>query len=281
MNCFQLVKTVLDELYVRIPANSDDEKDARILRMIEYLDNQYDELAQGVAIDYSDITTKFAYIYKYVTSHANFVHQVIARSSDLAALFESEKVNVTCIGGGPGSDFLGILKYVLRSGKKPALRCTLFDREVSWAECWNDVDDKLAHDLRISTFFQPFDVTETRSWSSNSKYLNSDLFTMIYFMSEVYSLRSEAEPFFINLIERVKPGALFLFIDNYDQRFYGWFDSLARAYSLDYLQEDRLRMMIDDFSEEKTDLAEYWDKFGPINSPRLRGSLAFRVCRKV
>lgn len=277
MNVFPLVKTVLDELYVRIPFESEEAKDEKILEMMRFLESEYPKLGQGVKIDYRDITTRFAYIYKYVTAHANLVYQVINGSTNLAALFDQEKVNVTCIGGGPGSDFLGIIKFLMRSEKTPFLRCSLFDREQAWGECWNDVDEKLEAQLRISTFSQPFDVTDARTWADQSKYLRSDLFTMIYFMSEIYGMRSYADPFFSNLFENARQGALFLYIDNNAAQFYSWFDSLAEKHSLSVLQTGRLDMAVNDLSEEKTDLAKYWEKFG---YPRIKANAAFRVCRK-
>ena len=81
--------------------------------MLRKLEQNYAHLVYENNVDHSDLVSRFAYIYKYVTCHANLVSQTIAESDELGALFNREKVNVTCIGGGPGSDFLGILKYVL------------------------------------------------------------------------------------------------------------------------------------------------------------------------
>jgi hypothetical protein len=277
MNVFQLIKTVLDELYVRIPGDTET-KDNEIKKRIQSLSKGYEDLAKGVTNDYSDVATRFAYIYKYVTSHANIVYQLIQGSSELADLFDRDKVNVTCIGGGPGSDFLGILKYVIKEEKNPRLRCTLFDKERAWGESWQDVDEKLEPQLAITTVVQPFDVTDKEGLSNYGKYLNADLFTMVYFMSEVDSLRESAEPFFTNLFEKAKTGAMFLYVDNNNEQFYGWFDSLAAAHSLEVLQSSEIpNMLISDFSEEKKDLGRFWEKF---ESPKLRANIAFRVCRK-
>jgi hypothetical protein len=244
---------------------------------MEFLGDEYRKLAQGVTINYSAEITRFVYIYKYVTAHANFVYQVIRGSNELVSLFDQEKVSVSCIGGGPGSDLVGILKFLARSGKNPHLMCKLFDKEPSWAECWEDVSDKLNAPLRVTTSFQEFDVTEAKTWAEKRKYLNSDLFSMIYFISEVSVKRDYAEAFFANLFKEAKKGALFLFIDNNSPQFYGWFDTMSAEHSLTVLQSAELKMNIDDADEQKTDLAEYWDKFG---YPRLTGNLAFRVCRK-
>jgi hypothetical protein len=278
MKCFQLVKTVLDELYARIPASSEAEKDGKIQAMLRKLEQNYAHLVCENNIDHSDLVSRFAYIYKYVTCHANLVSQIIAESDDLGALFNREKVNVTCIGGGPGSDFLGILKYVLLNQKSPFLRCTLYDREVGWGDCWNDVDEKLDPQMRISTFCQPADVTDVASWSVNIKYLNSDLFTMLYFLSELDSKKSSAEPFFLNLFQQAQPGALLLYIDNNHSQFYNWYDELVTQFPIEILLSREGSMRINDFTEEKTDLAKYWDKFG---FPKLTADVAIRVCKKL
>jgi hypothetical protein len=277
MNCFQLVKTVLDELYGRLPGRSDEERTEQILGMHRHLEGQYAGLARGLTIDYTDPITRFAYIYKYVTSHANIVCQIIESSENLAGLFRQGTVNVTCIGGGPGSDLLGILKHVLNQGTQPVLRCTLLDGEPTWADCWSDVDEKLSAQLLVKTSFQTFDVTNERTWATTSKYLRADLITMVYFMSEVYSLRKLASPFFSNLFQKVSPGTLFLYVDNNSPEFYDWFDALAAENGVETLSSDEGRMGIADLDEEKKDLGEYYERFGP---PKLKPNIAHRVCRK-
>ena len=277
MNCFQLVKTVLDELYVRLPGLSEDEKTEAIIKMLRYLEEQYAGLARGLRIDYTDPVTRFAYVYKYVTSHANIVCQIIEGSTELTDLLRQGRFSVTCIGGGPGSDLLGILKHVLSNGARPVLRCTLLDGETTWADCWSDVDEKLSDQLLVKTSFQTFDVTNERTWATTSKYLDADLITMIYFMSEVYSQRKFADSFFSNLFGNVSSGTLFLYVDNNSPEFYKWFDALAAANGLEVLQSSEGRMGIADLEEEKKDLGEYFTRLGV---PKLKPNIAYRVCRK-
>jgi hypothetical protein len=164
MSVFELIKTVLDEIYERIP---DEAKDEKIKKEIKALMLAYSKLAEeGVPHDYADDVTRFAYVYKYVTSHANTVCQLVPRCPDLARLFDRPQVNITCIGGGPGSDFLGLLKYAIINEKAPHLRLNLFDREPTWNECWSDVDQKLKSQLLISNVFSTFDVTDPDTWKS-------------------------------------------------------------------------------------------------------------------
>jgi len=254
MNVFQLIKSVLDEIYERIPDETGD-KDKRIKTQIDSLMAAYAKLAtKGVPNDYTDSVTRFAYIYKYVTSHANIVFQLVPRSLSLRRLFDKEVVSITCVGGGPGSDFLGLLKFIITAGNKPHLRLNLFDKEPTWNECWQDVDEKLSSHLMISNVFSQFDVTAPDTWKNYNKFLTSDLFTMIYFMSEINSLRAEAEPFFTNLFENAQRGSLMLYVDNNNPMFYEWFDSLAKKHNWKVLVSDEGVLKMEDYSEDKRDL---------------------------
>ncbi len=96
-------------------------------------------------------------------------------------------------------------------------------------------------------------------------------------MSEVNSSRAQAELFFSKVFAGAKSGALFLYVDNNNSQFYSWFDELARTHSLSVLQHDETWMYMNDYSEEKKDLAKYWEKFG---NPKIKANIAFRICRK-
>ena len=284
MNVFQLIKSVLDEIYRRIPGD-EATKDKQIAAKMVALSQAYSKLAEkGVPHDYADAVTRFAYIYVYVTSHASVVYQLIRDNAPsracaaLKELFDKEQLSITCIGGGPGSDFLGILKYIIKKKKTPRLKLNLFDREPAWNECWSDVDDKLK--MAISNNFTPFDVTTPDTWKPFDKFLLSDLFTMIYFMSEINSLREQADAFFEYLFENAKPGSLILYVDNNNKTFYEWFDSLIAKYKWKVLVSGEENLNIDDYSEEKTDLEPYYSKFKKERKPKLEANIAYRVCQK-
>lgn len=275
MNCFQLIKTVLDEAYAAIPGD-EEAKDAKIRKAHTALSKEYQNLLNDGCLDYSSPSRRFAYIYKYTTSHANLVYTIIQRSKALQKLFDQEKVTLACVGGGPGSDFLGILKYCLNRGKNPELKCWILDRDPAWGESWSDVDDKLGPSFRISTMFQPFDVTASAAWKPNVKHFKSDLFTLIYFMSEVYAARADAELYFQTMMYNAKPGALILFIDNNSSQFFGWFDELAAHTGVTILDSGHEKLLLP-FEEEKTDLSPYYEKF---EDPKIRADVAYRIARK-
>ena len=205
MNVFKLIQTVLDELYQAIPGN-EEQKDALIAKRLNKLAEGFSKLSTENKITYSDPAVRFAYICRYVTSHSNLVYQRIKATSQLVKLFNKTEVHVSCVGGGPGSDLLGVLKYISELSSPPTLRCHLLDGENAWADAWSDVDQKLKSPCKISTYFLPMDVCQPSSWKLHAKYLSADLFTMIYFMSEIYCKKSQNQEYFDHLFGNMKRG---------------------------------------------------------------------------
>jgi hypothetical protein len=277
MNCFKLIKTVLDEAYAQIPG-TEAEKDEAIKKALSDLKNDYGRLLSMGCLDYSDPIKRFAYIYKYTTSHANYVFNVLKESTVIIPFFRLPKLTVATIGGGPGSDFLGILKFCQASGYTPEVKCLLYDRDPAWGESWQDVGDKISPNFKISTTFQTFDVTKPKSYQFFQKYFASDIFTLVYFMLEAYALKNEADAYFELLFANIPKGAAVLFIDNNNTHFVGWFDSLAAKHSVKVDPKDCFGgTMTTTPSEEKTDLKEYYDKFKNESAPKMRADLAYRI----
>jgi hypothetical protein len=280
MKIFPLIEQVLDELYSQIPGR-EASKDEEVNRSLATLSEHYRHLVgKDEAIDYSQPATRLAYIYKYVTCHSNLVYTRIPRSSKLADLFNDGTISVACLGGGPGSDFLGILKYCIEYNKKPDLRCQLYDREIAWGESWEDVDDKIkaADKLHTRTVYQPLDVTRSETYLPRSKYLNSDLFTMIYFVSEVYGrLGDGADDYFEHLFAGMRKGAQLLYIDNNHSEFTNWVEKKFDAHNLTIVKKGEGKEALPT-EEEKKDLGKWYRKFS--SSPKLEADVAWRIARK-
>ncbi len=274
---FQLLASVLDEVWAQLPGTTEDEKTVAVEAMQGNLQKHYAQLSNtSTPIDYRDPATRYAYLRCYVASHAHLVAYLIGKDSSLGALFTNDRVQVTCVGGGPGSDLLGVLRFTEKTGLTPDLKFFLYDREQAWSESWSDVDDKV--NTPISTYFQIFDVTEPGTWQQNSKYLTSDLFTMIYFASEIYRLRGAAEPFFRNLFDRAKPGALFLYVDNAFAVFFEWFDKQYAGASVTVVaRNDGVQIGLPP-EEEKRDLGAHYSRIA--GQPKLTANVAYRVLRK-
>ncbi|TWT44971.1 hypothetical protein RAS1_13910 [Phycisphaerae bacterium RAS1] len=275
MNCFQLIKSVLDEAYAEIPGKVA-QKDSAINAQLTSLSAEYSNLRKKGCLDYTDPARRFAYLFAYTTAHANLVYGRICGSKQLRSVFDRDQVLVSCIGGGPGSDFLGLLKYCERMNKKPDVTCHLLDRDPAWGESWSDVGQKVGATMKLATHFNPFDVTDPKKWMVFKKHFQADLFTLIYFMSEVYAKRSEASAYFDTLFSSMKKGSFLLFVDNNAPSFYEWFDAYATKFGLTVLESQAAvsKMPLD---EDKDDLKPYLDKF---RCPKLTSDIAWRVVQK-
>lgn len=278
MNCFQLSKSVLDELYEVIPGHEQAKDDAIRKRLDRFRTKEYPKLSTGVEIDYKDAVSRFAYIYCYTTAHANAVCSLIRQSDTVRAVFKKPSLTAACIGGGPGSDLVGILKYLHNCKSKPHLKCHLIDREKSWDNCWSDVDAKLEPDgYRLSTHFVPIDVTDPESYDPvEDKYLKADLFTFVYFMSELYGRREQARAYFENLFKCVQPGATVFYVDNGSSKFTEWFDGFVDKKRFDLEGKDSISYQMPS-DEQKTDLGDYFEKFGPV---KLTANIAYRIAAR-
>jgi hypothetical protein len=280
MKIFPLIELVLDELYGQI-LGSEAKKIAQVNSSLETLTERYRNLiSDDEAIDYSPAATRLAYIYKYVTCHSNLVYNLIRKSTKLADLFNGGAVRVACVGGGPGSDFLGILKHCIEDDKKPDLKCQLFDREIAWGESWEDIDDKISavDKLHTRTVYQPLDITRPETYLPKLKYLNSELFTMIYFVSEVYSKMNDgADDYFNHLFAGMRKGAQVLYVDNNHSDFTNWLHEKLNAYNFVVVKHGEGVQKLPT-EEEKKDLGKYYGKFN--SSPKLDADVAWRIARK-
>ena len=133
MTVFQIVKRVLDQEYQYLEGSPAD-RDKAVLNALSLLGKKYGNVLASGGPDLSDATTRFAYIYRYSTAHANMVYEFIRSSDVLSDLFDQEALTISCVGGGPGSDLLGVLKHFLSTTKKPKLYFYLLDKEEAWGE---------------------------------------------------------------------------------------------------------------------------------------------------
>lgn len=279
MNLMQLIKLVLDDAYEAIDAPNDATKDAQIKAEIDNLSVEYGNLIKKTCapIDYSNAVKRFAYIYKYTVAHADYIMQLIKETTELRELLDRKSIEVACLGGGPGSDLLGILKYLIVTGAKDLnLKCYIFDKERSWGDSWSDVASVLKAPFQLYPVFQQMDVTDATTWSSYQKFLRADLFTLSYFLSEVWKIKDAAEPFFDHCLSKMEPGSMILFIDNNDSRFRDWFDAMAKKHKLVAIESAEGDLCFSN-DEEKNDLGVYFGKFG---WPKRKSDAAWRIMKK-
>jgi hypothetical protein len=278
MKCFNVVKAVLDETYDEI-GGKPAERDAKIQEALRKMSEKYNNLLKSGGPDFSDPVTRFAYVFAYVPAHAHWLYELLTWSEEAKALFKSERLRVTCLGGGPGSDVVGLLKYLAESGVEPKLFCEIVDGCVEWKQTWADLAFTL--DAAPSTFHTDYvihDVADRDTWNAPNKFAKADLFTINFFASEITHLGDVAKDYLFYVFERAKSGAIFLMNDNADSRFYEWFDQVAEKAGLEVLVTDMGTRKIYDGSERKAVIGQYSDRFE--RTAKMQGKMAWRVLRK-
>ncbi len=284
---FELVKVTLDELYTQGLKQYGENLDTAILHRMFYLSDSYRQLRNPARkpVDYKDTATRFAYVYKYVAAHGDYLIQVMQRLLWRvgSTLFTDKIARVTCVGGGPGTDIIAVLKYLDEHNKEKKVEeviCYLLDKEQAWSDTWAELTASLPLPLPLNRYFRYLDVTDLASWKCQQKFLQADLFTMSYFVSEVCYLKTHGDisKFWSTLFQGAKPGALFVYIDNGHKNYGSYFDAQWQAAGLTCLIcEDQLRWRPRN-SEEASEVDIYRQKFR--ESPKLNGFLSYRVLRK-
>jgi hypothetical protein len=79
MTIFELVKITLDELYSQGQEQYGSSLDAAIKKQLTYLSRSYAQLnnPNRKPVSYRDPATRFAYVYKYVAAHGDYIVQVM------------------------------------------------------------------------------------------------------------------------------------------------------------------------------------------------------------
>lgn len=278
MKCFQVVQGVLGATYAAIPG-PDDTRDSRIRAAIDDMSKQYrNSLVTSGGPDFSDPATRFGYVHTYVPAHAHWIFELIGWSQDAQALFDRPKLRVTCLGGGPGSDLIGLLKYMDESGKSPRIFCEIVDGCIDWKITWGDLAFSLDWSNALHTDYVIHNLADSVTWTAPSAVDKADLVTLSFFVSEIYHIRQFAGPYLDKVLRSLKPGALVLMNDNNAPTFYQWFDMIANRAGLETLLADKGQRKIYDRGEQRRDLGDYETKFG--RSAKLQGDLCWRVLRK-
>jgi hypothetical protein len=278
INVYELVKLVLDDTYDEL-GGTEDQRDARIVAALDQLRAGYKQLHSKPGPTYADPAVRFAYIFRYVSCHANLLCELLSHSWP-RKLFAQDTFVASCLGGGPGSDVVGIIKRLLKmyddDERTPRVQVYLCDREKRWLDSWGDVGTRLPN-LNLFVTACDLDVTDPTSWDM-TKYLKADLFTMMYFLSEVYALKDKATPFFRHVFSKAKPGALFAFIDNRSDHFSDWFDEMAKEAGLEILHDDECKRGMPG-DEQQSVLNLYRSKFS--GSTKLDADICERIARKI
>jgi hypothetical protein len=281
---YRLISSVLADMEAELRLKHGDSLDEQIKSHLHYLQSRYKTLhdsQQGPS--YSDDITQFCYVYKYVCAHADYMYKLLrwARIEEKAPLFNKSSIKVACIGAGPGSDLLGVLKYLMASkGVEPVahVEFDLFDKELKWIDTSNALVSKLNTGITGVSRYETFDVTDRTSWEKID-FSSFDLITSSFFVSETrrLNLGSSAKDLWNHVLESMSSDCLLAFNDNNDERVYLYFQKII---------EDHASLFNMIVSEASTLVCS--ESYSPVASiihrldhrPKKNSDSAYRVLRK-
>jgi Putative SAM-dependent methyltransferase len=278
---FKLVKAVLDDLIALIHKKHPLDADDQIKKRIGTLSGEYKNLTSPARepVDYSDPLTRFAYVYSYVAAHSAYVKQKLLVCKELADLLGGKgSARVTCVGGGPGSELVGVLQACMTLERSSPLAVWLLDREESWSETWSEIDGRLEAEFRLSANFRQTDVATYANFDNLNKAFSANLFVMSFFLSEIYSFKQNATNFFSEMVNTMQSGAMVLYVDNSSDSFTQYAEGIFKQQMFDVLYCETKQVLLPGNSEQTSDLEPYKSQFGW--SPKIKSDATVRVWRK-
>ena len=193
----------------------------------------------------------------------------------------SEPVRVASIGGGPGSDILGILRFARENDLlNRQFRFKVLDREPKW----NRVRKLLCgtyEDADVVQHGQAFDAAVDGEWTDDWGFTQADIFTLSFFLSEVWSFNDDGavSNFIQRFVDEARPGALFVYVDNGGAQFSPLVEAEFAREDIELVNEaDHARLLIS-FDEQCDVLQKYREEFAQM--PKLKGEVSWRLWRKL
>ncbi len=278
LEVFELVKTILDANYKQLGANAD----TRIKQALTDLSSFYRNLTstKPKPPNYSDPAVRFAYIFTYVPAHARILEDCVRPHIDTQKRLISDRLQVTAVGGGPGSELIGLHNQItgLPEKQPDRVRFYVLDKEQGWLDAWTDIEDALETDLRLSSHIVNVNASDPSSWSRTRNYRRSSIFTLSYLVSELFADKANTEGFLEDLLDSMEPGSELIYIDNAHSTFRGWFDSiLSRRRISPSVSRDDVLFRVPHYDQIGV-LQEYIDRFE--HTPRINAKYDLRIVVK-
>ena len=183
-------------------------------------------------IDLREQFLRWSYLYWAASTNALLFESVLKNDLDLqqflkTILHNDKRISVCCIGGGPGSEVLGLAKWVEHQQLCPAeLDVLVTDKFPDWRENWEAIqrrinttvrEDSSAHpnglQLQIRGRFMRVDAEDSLQAIRIEGAF--DIYTVSYLVSHIFSGSKlfHFNKFMRQVVSLASPGSKFIFID--------------------------------------------------------------------
>jgi hypothetical protein len=271
MRYFQVVSGVLDqaiEQYCRSRGITATVANQHIAQHILKTSNQhYSGLDPD--IDYDEPLCRLGYMFMHAGANAYLFETAIRRSLTLQRIIGtcSDQLAVCAVGGGPGTEVMGLCKYLGDAGTAPAsVWFTVLDRVQEWVDTWmllanatgGWLNQRFGRRIPLAPQFHQMDVTDSASYDKLAFLFQTfDMFVFNYLLSENKVRLGGFVPALRTMVAQARPGAAFVFIDRSeaDPKFRDDVRATAQASGLRDIETFSIGGSMDDHPE--ADLGDY------------------------
>ena len=259
-------------------------------------------------IPFESLVYRSAYLYEYAPANALAVEAVLNDDAEdqglISGLLTSKlPISLCCLGGGPGSEILGVAKWLVRQQLGATqLEVVITDKCLEWRYQWKSVRDTLNTNfsagssisaqrrrLVVPKGFVKVDVVDPKSAQLPPLVHGYDLYVVSYVVSHIYTSEglSRFRQFMQSVIESARQGSKFLFMDRGgEQRQDGgvnWQESVRYLLSCPGIDISGPVRLVSkspgDHREQKADLGVLYEHLGL--EPRLSWDIFWMVGTKV
>lgn len=228
----EIIRRVVDSAISTYADSNDQAVSAIHKRIKNHLDRSASEYRNNTPhIHYEDPLCRLGYLYRHGAANANLFKTVVSESDSLRATLQdtsSHTLNICAAGGGPGTELLGLAKYLLRWPHLMPRKVvfSVLDNISEWAETWDSLADEVEDWLNshpgddeleppiIAPAFLTLDVLDPSSYQNYGfKFRKADIVVFNYLFSENKSRLDEAHLALEQLVKLTSQECTFVVID--------------------------------------------------------------------
>jgi hypothetical protein len=234
--CFDVVGKVINPAILKMISETGLPRSAIVSQVSQHLETISKEYFKNRRPDipFDDLLCRMAYLYGTMPINAHVVEVVFDTDSDLQKWFSGQvrnrkgAIKVCTLGGGPGTEILGLAKWIERQHSKTpiALSALVTDKFGAWSEDWLALRDQINRQLNshyrttggvspltISGGFQQLDVESSATVGDWQSLCSQDIYMVSYLVSSIFNRFDNLFDFMAELVKRVPNDSKFLFID--------------------------------------------------------------------
>lgn len=271
---FERARMMLDQMCPLL--DSGGQAQPLVKAQLDALADAYPQIWNPVAapIDYSQPACQAAYVYQYMVANANLIYNALRDATATSkAIFSRDQVKIACVGGGPGTEMIGIFKYLeRRTPGMPNLLATVLDHHPTWSSVWPVTLSTRPQGVGASIGFAPMNLSAPAKWHAFD-FAQADMITFSYCLSEVWRFNGDGRisKCIASILGAAKAGALIVYSDNGGPNFDPNMerDFAGRPDLIQVHRHNYTHMLIGN-DEEKSVVGDYTNWLGKF--PKLRGN---------